>query len=289
MTQHNSRSGIFGLLTIGILALTACDNREAANEAAPAANAVTAEAPQQATTDEPATPAESEDALELGGVTETEGLTTAPVEQDEATASQPAQESTEKAEWKYKEGADYRRMATAQGTSSPPDKIEVAEIFWYGCPHCYNFDPILTQWKAGKPEDVSFVRIPVIWNPTNQIHARLMYTAEALGIQDKAHEAIFKAMHQENNTLSTEADMIELFARFGIDEAKFKEAYNSFSVTSAVKRAENLTRRYGIKSVPIIVVNGKYAVEGPNIKTFDDMINVTNELLAREQQELGNP
>jgi len=148
---------------------------------------------------------------------------------------------------------------------------------------------MLKQWNAGKPEAVSFVRIPVIWNPTNQVHARLMYTAEALGVQDKAHEAIFKAIHQENSTLSAEADMIELFARFGVDEAKFKEAYNSFSVTSAVKRAENLTRRYGIKSVPIIVVNGKYAVEGPNIKTFDDMINVTNELVAREQQELGNP
>ena len=116
-----------------------------------------------------------------------------------------------------------------------------------------------------------------------------MYTAEALGVLDKAHEAIFKAIHDSGSTLTTEAEMIKLFAQFDIDEATFLEAFNSFGVTSAIKRAENLTRRYGIKSVPVLVVNGKYATDAPNIKTLGDMINVTNELIAREQQELSAP
>ncbi len=290
MKQQFSRSGIHWLLAIAMLALSACDNREPANEAPPAEDAaVTGSAKSQADSSvTEATAAEAE--LELRGVTETEGLTSTPVDQDEAALSQPAKtEDADTVAWKYKEGADFRRMATAQGTSSPPDKIEVAEVFWYGCSHCYNFDPIVNEWNASKPDNVAFVRIPVIWNPTNQVHARLMYTAEALGVLDKAHEAIFKAIHDSGSTLTTEAEMIKLFAQFDIDEATFLEAFNSFGVTSAIKRAENLTRRYGIKSVPVIVVNGKYATDAPNIKTLGDMINVTNELIEREQQELSAP
>lgn len=224
---------------------------------------------------------------ELSGVAETEGLA-AEIEDESAIVLQKAVEPTAAAgaaDWKYTEGKHYRRMTTSQGTSSSPDKIEVAEIFWYGCPHCFNFDPVLETWSEDLPADVTFVKIPVIWNPTNQVHARLMYTAEALGILDEAHGAIFSAIHQDGKVLTDESDMIALFAQFDIDEATFKETYQSFGVTSAVKRAENLTRRYGIRSVPVLVINGKYATDAPDIKTFGDMIDVTNELVARERQE----
>jgi thiol:disulfide interchange protein DsbA len=289
MKQQQYRLGIQWLLIVGILALPACDRQETADKAATGDSAaVTTDRETQA---DKALPATTEADIEkLAGVAETEGLNDAPPEPDDATLTQAASATdADKGEWKYTEGADFRRMATAQGTSSPPDKIEVAEVFWYGCGHCYTFDPMVSEWKASKPDNVAFVRIPVIWNPTNQAHARLMYTAEALGVLDKMHEAIFKAIHESGKTLTAEADMIELFAQAGVDEAAFREAFNSFGVTSAVKRAENLTRRYGVKSVPVIIVNGKYATDAPNVKTFDNILAVTNELVAREQKELSAP
>ncbi|NND53431.1 MAG: thiol:disulfide interchange protein DsbA/DsbL [Gammaproteobacteria bacterium] len=191
----------------------------------------------------------------------------------------------EAVDWKYSEGEHFRRLTTSQGTSSAPDKIEVAEIFWYGCNHCYNFEPIIEQWKAANPADVSFVQIPVVWNPDNQIHARLMYTAEALGVKEEAHQAAFEEIHRKGNTLLKDDAIIKFFADLGVSEEDFREAYGSFGVTSALKRAENLTRRYGIRSVPILVVNGKYVVEGDGIKSFDDLLNVTNELVVRERTD----
>lgn len=282
MKQQQSRLGILCLLIVGILTLPACDRQEPADKAAtPGSIAATADPEQQAAAIET-------DIEKLAGVAETEGLTDAPTEPGDAALTQAVRTTeADSGDWKYTEGADFRRMTTAQGTSSPPDKIEVAEVFWYGCGHCYNFDPMIAKWNASKPDNVAFVRIPVIWNPTNQAHARLMYTAEALGVLDKLHGEAFKAIHEGGKTLTSEADMVELFAKVGVDKAAFLEAFNSFGVTSAVKRAENLTRRYGVKSVPVIVVNGKYATDAPNIKTFDDILAVTNELIAREEKELG--
>ena len=191
----------------------------------------------------------------------------------------------QKGDWKYQEGKHFRRMTASQGTSSAPEKIEVAEIFWYGCPHCYDFDPVLDEWKSGLPSDVAFVRIPVVWSPTHQIHARIMYTAEALGKLDEMHMGIFEAIHQQGSRLTTEDELVALFAKYNVSEEAFREAFNSFGVSSSVKRAENLGRRYNIRSVPVIVVDGKYATDAPDIRTFDEMIAVTNELVDRERAE----
>jgi thiol:disulfide interchange protein DsbA len=273
------------LLIALTLTLAACSDPEQAADAP-------APIEQPATTTEAIDSAieESTEAAELealGGIAETEGLEEAAEEETEIVLQETAQPAAAAGttSWKYSEGKHFRRMTTSQGTSSSPDKIEVAEVFWYGCPHCYNFDPVLKTWAEDLPADVSFVKIPVVWNPTNQVHARLLYTAEALGVLDEAHGAIFASIHQDGNMLTDESDMIKLFARFDVDEETFKETYTSFGVTSAVKRAENLTRRYGIRSVPVLVINGKYATDGSEIKTFGDMIDVTNELVERERSE----
>jgi thiol:disulfide interchange protein DsbA len=275
------------LIVILLLALAACGNPpEQAADTSPAADQ------EEAIAESPAAEAATDEATEaaaleaLSGVAETEGLDEE-IEADSEIvlqeAGQPAE--TGQVDWKYSEGKHFRRMTTSQGTSSSPDKIEVAEVFWYGCPHCFNFDPVLKTWSQDLPADVAFIKIPVIWNPTNQVHARLMYTAEALDVLDEAHTAIFESIHQDGNMLTDESDMIKLFAQFDIDEETFKETYKSFGVTSAVKRAENLTRRYGIRSVPVLVINGKYATDGTDVKTFGDMIDITNELIERERSE----
>ena len=187
---------------------------------------------------------------------------------------------------KYSEGQHYTVLATAQGTSSSPDVVEVAEVFWYGCPHCYSFDPYITKWETELPDGVELVRLPVMWNPTNEIHARMFYTADALGKLEEMHEEIFREMHLNRKTLTSEADIEALFAKHDVSSDDFKKTFRSFPVETNLKKAKNLTQRYRVQSVPILIVNGKYVTNGPDVKNFDDMISVANELIAREQAEL---
>lgn len=193
----------------------------------------------------------------------------------------PAATQADDIDWQYQEGEDFRRLTTSQGTSSSPDKIEVAEMFAHTCGACYNFESWFKDWKSKVPADVSVVKIPAIWNPTNEIHARIMYTAEALDIVDTINQAIFNSIHQKGVMLTTDEEIVTLFEDAGVDESAFREAYGSFGVNSALKRAENLGRRYGIRYTPTIVVNGKYVVEN---KTFTNMIDITNELIERERR-----
>lgn len=264
------------------ITLAACDSAEQSTEATVEAPAAATEAPAESV-EAPAEAAEIEDINEAAeeAAEETPEADTVEEAEEIVISDEPAGAR----DWQFEEGSHFRKMASSQGTSSAPDKIEVAEVFWYGCPHCYDFDPIIDQWKADLAPDVSFIRIPVIWNPTNQLHARVMYTAEALGKLPEIHPAVFKAMHQEGNTLTKEEDLVELFAKHGVSEEEFREAYNSFAVSSSVKRAENLTRRYGVRSVPVIIVNGKYATDGQEIKTFGNMLAVTDELIERERAD----
>ena len=291
--MHKVRLPHFTAIVLAaLIGLSGCDSTDqTAGEAAATAESATEQlAPPETSPEAGETEAAEKPAVaateEIAGVAETEGTDSKTAAGDDIVLDSSAAGAAAAASavaWKYAEGDDFRRMTASQGTSSAPDKIEVAEVFWYGCPHCYDFDPILETWKKTLPADVAFVRIPVIWNPTNQVHARLMYTAEALGVSDEAHEAIFKSIHQSGNMLTDEAAMVALFEKLGVKEADFREAYDSFGVSSAVKRAENLTRRYGIRSVPVIVVNGKYATDAPNVRSFSDMIEVTDELISRER------
>lgn len=187
---------------------------------------------------------------------------------------------------KYSAGQHYAVLTVAQGTSSSPDVIEVAEVFWYGCSHCYSFDPFVTKWSDELPAGVEFIRLPVIWNPTNQIHARMFYTAEALGKLDVIHDAIFKELHVNKKMLTTEAAIEDFFVRNGISSEEFQKTFRSFAVESKLKRAKNLTQRYRIQSVPLLVINGKYVTTGEEIRNFDDILAIADELIVREQAEL---
>ena len=195
-----------------------------------------------------------------------------------AQSETPAAPATQK----FKANTHYVKLTTAQGTSSPPDVVEVAEVFWYGCPHCFNFDPIVSNWAKNLPDGVNFIRLPVMWNPTNAMHARLFYTLEALGKLDEVHGAIFTEMHVNNKTLTSETEILEFVSRNGISAEDFKKTFRSFAVESSLKRAQNLTQKYRIQSVPLLVINGTYLTTGEGIKNFDDMLAVADELIALE-------
>ena len=189
-------------------------------------------------------------------------------------------------QFKYKQGDHYERFTNAQGTSSAPDKIEVAEVFWYGCPHCYSFEPYLKSWKKTLGPDVNLVQLPVMWNPTNEIHARLFYTAQALGILDQAHGDIFQAIHTKGEMLASESAQRDFItSRYGISEEDFDKAYRSFSVNGKLQQAKNWTQRYQIRSVPVLIINGKYATVGTELRDYEQILDVADELIERERQD----
>lgn len=192
--------------------------------------------------------------------------------------------ATQKTNWQYKEGDYYSTLSAAQGSSSAAGNIEVAEVFWYGCGHCYNLEPVIADWERRLPADVSLVRIPVMWNPTNEIHARVFYSAEALGKRAQISSAMFKAIHIDNKPMTEEPAIQQMFEEFGVSADTFNKTFRSFAVESQLRRARDLTTRYRVKGVPLLVVDGKYLTDGPQIKSHDDLLAVAEELVQRERQ-----
>lgn len=183
----------------------------------------------------------------------------------------------------YVEGTHYETIAAPVRTADP-NKIEVTEIFWYGCPHCYAFEPLISSWEEKLPSDVAFVRSPGMWNQTMEVHAQIYYAAEALGVTDKIHDVAFAEIHRNRNYLQTEAAVKDMFVNAGVAADDFDKAWKSFSVTSAVKRAGTRMRDYGVRGVPSMVVNGKYLVSvGGAVATQTDLLKIVDFLVQKEK------
>jgi thiol:disulfide interchange protein DsbA len=247
-------------LVTAALVLAAC------GRSGPPANAPTADGGQPATEAEAGANSEADAA---------QSATTAPALVTEEAAGAPNT-------GRFRIGVDYQRLSPTQPTSSPPDQVEVAEVFWYGCPHCYRFDPAVEAWRAKKAEYVNFIRIPAVWNPLLQVHARAFYTAEALGKSAEMHSEFFKEIHERGNALDTEQKLQEFFGRFGVDAAAFKTAFDSFAVHAKLQRADELNRRYRIGGVPTLIINGKYTTEDSQTANYEDLLELATVLAAAE-------
>ena len=200
-----------------------------------------------------------------------------------------ADTSAAQQDWQYAEGTHFSRMVPAQPTVGGPDKIEVAEFFWYGCNHCFDFEPYINRWAEDLPANVRFVRVPALWNPLVRLHGQLFYTEEVLANNGKLEDrdgfrqAVFLELHRRGNRLASEAAMIEVFERFGVSAEDFKSTWGSFEVAQKMRVAEDLARRYGLASVPLIVVNGKYRTSGSEAGSYPKLLEVIDELIAREE------
>jgi len=179
------------------------------------------------------------------------------------------------------ESVGYETLSPAQPTQNP-EKIEIIEFFWYGCPHCYSFEPLLVKWKKNLPANVEFIRLPAAFNELWSKHAKAYYTAEALGIVEKIHADFFEAIQSGKEKLDTEATLAAFFAAHGVTESQFKEAYNSFAVDSKMRQAPLMASRYGITGVPAIIVNGKYKTNGTLAGSHEKMIEVMDKLIKEE-------
>jgi thiol:disulfide interchange protein DsbA len=192
--------------------------------------------------------------------------------------------------WQFTEGQHYIRMVPSQPTMGGADKIEVAEFFWYGCPHCFSFEPTINKWAADMPASARFVRIPVVWNTVHELHARLFYTMEVLARNgtladgETFHNTVFQEIQTRGNRLTSEDSIRRLFERFGVDADAFNSTWKSFEVDQKLRVAKDLGRRYSIQGVPAVVVNGKYRTGGAEAGSYDAVPDVIDELIARESQ-----
>ena len=182
----------------------------------------------------------------------------------------------------FQPGKNYTVLSPAQPTNSAPGRVEVTEIFMFGCPGCYQFEPQLQKWLASKPAYVDFVRVPAMWEAWAPLHARAYYTAEALGKLKDIEGPFFNEFHAKGNRLETEAKISAFFQLYGVDPTVFKNTFNSFAVIAKVKRAEELVRRYQAQSTPTIVVNGKYVTTGAQAGTYEAWFQLIEELAAKE-------
>ena len=187
----------------------------------------------------------------------------------------------------YVEGENYDLISPAVRTADPA-RIEVVEFFWYGCGHCYNFEPLITAWKKTLADDVDFQGSPAIWNKPMELHARAFYTAQVLGVFDTMHPALFQAMNVDHKKLANEDEIQALFVANGVAAEDFSKAFNSFGVSSQVKQAAARAKAAKITGTPALMVDGKYHVSTRKAGNQADMLKVSDFLIEKERAARGN-
>lgn len=184
----------------------------------------------------------------------------------------------------YLEGIEYERLPAAQPVDTGK-QVEVREVFWYGCPHCYTLEPHIQRWLKTKPTRAEFVRMPGILRDSWEPQGRAYYAFEALGVTAKLHEVFFKAIHDGKQNLNDEASIANFVAQHGVDKEAFRKAYRSFSVDAAVKNATRLGELYGLDSVPTIIVDGKYRTSAAKAGSYEALMDVVNFLVQKAVAE----
>ncbi|HHJ36232.1 MAG TPA: thiol:disulfide interchange protein DsbA/DsbL [Gammaproteobacteria bacterium] len=182
----------------------------------------------------------------------------------------------------FKEGVDYKVIA-AQATDSG-DKIEVQEFFWYGCPHCFAFEPTIAAWNKSKPANVEFIRVPAIFRPDWEVQARAYYALKNMGLIEDMHGKIFTAIHKDKNRLNKKQLIVDFLEKNGVDKEKFLAEYSSFSVDGMVRKAKRKLKPYQIQGVPTVAVNGKYITSGSMAGSYERMIKIINYLIEKESK-----
>jgi protein dithiol oxidoreductase (disulfide-forming) len=179
-------------------------------------------------------------------------------------------------------GQHYQEIKPAVATSTTGDKVEVLELFWYGCSHCYAFEPLLQEWLKKKADYIEFVRVPAVFAQNWEVHARAFYAAQQLGVLDKVNNPLFDAIHKDGRKIGSAEEIGQFFAEKGVSAEEFKKAYSSFDVDTKTRRAITLTREYGINGVPALIVNGKYRSGAGEAGDLTTLLKLVDYLAAKE-------
>jgi thiol:disulfide interchange protein DsbA len=279
-------------IALSLISITACGREPSA----PAAPATARSAPAAQTAPAPEAPAaaavpqtaESAQATASQESADTEG--TGSDQRDvalERLAAMPANQQLPAGKWKA--GTNYAPLVPSQPTNVAPGKVEVIEVFWYGCPHCNHLEPFIQSWMKNKPEYIEFVRLPVMWGPVHRAHARLFYMLRALNRADLDGK-VFDAIHKDGNMLvsndeqATRKMQQDFLKANGVSAEDFNKAWDSFTVNSGLQRADQLTQRYKVNGVPLIIVNGKYTTDVGQAGGPGQLLQLINDLAASEKK-----
>lgn len=183
-----------------------------------------------------------------------------------------------------KEGKDYIKLAKPASVGAPAGKVEVIEFFWYSCPHCNVFEPQFEAWAKSQPADVVVRRVPVAFNASFLPQQKLYFTLEGMNLLPQLHAKVFRAIHVERNGLKNDDAIFEWIGKQGVDVAKFKEVYNSFTVANQSRKAAQLQNEYDVEGVPAMGVAGRYYTDGTKAGNMDNVLRVVNALIASSRK-----
>lgn len=181
-----------------------------------------------------------------------------------------------------REGRDYRLVKPPQPSEAAAGKIEVIEFFWYGCPHCNSLEPMLMDWVRKLPDDVAFRRVHVPFGERR--HQQLHYALESMGKAEALGDKVFHAIHVDRDRLDTVEKMSAMLSRHGVDPKAFAETFGSFAVRTKMRRAEQVSRAYGVDGVPAMAVNGKYYTAPSMAGSNQAALRVMDWLIGQERQ-----
>ena len=183
----------------------------------------------------------------------------------------------------FVEGGHYELLLEVQPVQTG-DKIEVVEMFWYRCPHCFRLEPYIVEWKKTKPDDAEFVAIPAVLNQQWAFHARAYYTFEALGLVEELHEKLFQAIHAERRRINSVEELAKWAAEHGANEADIINTFSSFAVENKLNFANVMGRKYGINGVPAIIVDGRYRTSPSLAGSHEKLLEVINFLVEKARK-----
>lgn len=185
----------------------------------------------------------------------------------------------------FEEGRHY--VAIEAPSNVPTDKVVVTEAFAYPCPACRNFLPIITAWAESAPAYVEVERLPIVLRPSWEPFARAYYTAQVMGLGHEAHEMTFKALHDERRAITSMRDIGALYEPLGVDPDQFVSMSESFAVESQMGKNRTEVRRFGIRSTPNVIIQGKWRMNLNEFGSYQEMMVAVDELIAREAQLLN--
>jgi len=192
--------------------------------------------------------------------------------------------ATAQAQSAFVEGTDYQPISPAVKTSQP-DKVVVTEIFWYGCPHCFRFEPYAERFAASLPDGAVFEQVPSSLNPRWTEHARAYYSLQMMGALDKTHKALFDAIHLKRQRLTSLDSIAPWVAEMGLDEKEFRANYFSFPVDTQIRKNVQKEKRYGHNGVPAVVINGKYLVSASMAGSNERLVQIMSYLVEQELKQ----
>ncbi len=205
-----------------------------------------------------------------------------PEGQAETSSADTAKASTSQ----FIEGKHYIELFPEMNTNAAEGKIEVVELFWLGCPHCYTLEPTIKEFVKNKPKDVEFRQVPAVLNPQWSFHAKAFYTAQILDPKGEKHliEKMFKEIHDKNNRLNNPKSLKAFFAAEGFSDTKFNNTFNSMALNAAMSNARTVSANSQATSVPTIIVNGKYRTSPYMAGGEENLMKIINMLISKQRK-----